>query len=212
MVFASFTFHLNDISRIDLVPLSGNHMFFLIKCYQNAWPAWLALFMKCLNKTSQCTSSHFHKMYHQHLLPIKTGHFELFFSIRSLPFIKWGRQEHFVSAKDPHFIKVYSWGMVSGEKLPVIPTHPPSPANSIPCTSVPPKEARLRSVTSKRSGITSAWQTRNAEVRGQGHGLVGVPVETETKKQGCLVGWLVGRSVVLVCLFFTVAVGAFWGF
>ena len=55
------------------------------KCHPNAWPAWLTLFMKCLNSTSQCTSIYFYKMNCQHLLPIKTGHLELFFSIQAYP-------------------------------------------------------------------------------------------------------------------------------
>ena len=107
MVFASDTFHLNNISIVTVkwsLDRKSCHKFaipsqqiyiqgfevpqkcfqtacFFSKCYQNAWPAWLTLFMKCLNKTSQCTSSHFYKMNHQHLLPIKTGHLEsLFFN------------------------------------------------------------------------------------------------------------------------------------
>ena len=105
MVFASYTFHLNTISIVAVkwsLDRKSCHKFaiprqqiyiqgfevpqecfqtacFFTKCYQNAWPAWLTLFMKCLNKTSQCTSSHFYKMNHQHLLPIKIGHLELLF-------------------------------------------------------------------------------------------------------------------------------------
>ena len=54
----------------------------------------------------------FYKMNHQHLLPIKSGHLELCFSLRSLPFIKYRIwQEHFIMTKDPHSIKEQSRGL-----------------------------------------------------------------------------------------------------
>ena len=83
-------------------------------CLQNAWPARLTLFSKYLNNTSQCTSSHFYKMNRQHLLPIKTGHLELCFSIRSLHFIKWGLAGAFYSDKGSPFHKGARMGYKPG--------------------------------------------------------------------------------------------------
>lgn len=44
-------------------------------------------------------------MYHQHLLPINTGHLELLFSIRSLPFPKWGLARALCQSKGSPFHK-----------------------------------------------------------------------------------------------------------
>ena len=49
-------------------------------------------------------------MNHQHLLPIKTGHLELFLFNSGLPFIKWGLAEAFYSDKGSEFHK----GMYEG--------------------------------------------------------------------------------------------------
>ena len=72
-----------------------------------------------------CTSIYFYKMNHQHLLPIKTGHLEVFFFNSGLPFIKWGLAEAFYSDKGSPFHK----GMYEGyynSSLPIALLEPPN--------------------------------------------------------------------------------------
>ena len=70
-----------------------------------------------------CTSIYFYKMNHQHLLPIKTGHLELFFFNSGLPFIKWGLAEAFYSDKGSPFHK----GMYKGYYISICANHSDQP-------------------------------------------------------------------------------------
>ncbi len=66
-----------------------------------------------LNNTSQCTSSHFYKINHQHLLSIKTGHLDDFsIPIRSLVFfITWGLAGAFCRDKGSPWLKEFIYHM-----------------------------------------------------------------------------------------------------